>query len=363
MPTSEPLPRIFFRSLCESCRIDAGNHIIIAVSGGADSMALLHLLAKVRARLVLHLTAVWVDHGLRPAETPEEELAVRAATEKLGINCICHRVAVREYAGEQGISQEHAARDLRYGVLRKTAAELGAEYIAVAHTADDQAEEVLLRLLRGSGREGISGMRMRSRDLVRPLLNIEKKNLLTWLKEENIAFCFDSSNNDMRFLRNRVRHQLLPFLEEHFEQGIRKSLRKTADSLAVDEDLLASLTAGAEEKTIREVAQEDGETSSGALEGRGDIQKIELVRAPFRVLHPALQRRVVERLLWRIGGRASYDHILLVIKAAESGRTNSELHLGKGLRVGVFRDRLEFSYPVGKKVWRGRLFGTSDEAE
>ncbi|MCI5160201.1 MAG: tRNA(Ile)-lysidine synthetase, partial [Candidatus Electrothrix sp. AUS1_2] len=227
----------------------------------------------------------------------------------------------------------------------------GAEYIAVAHTADDQAEEVLLRLLRGSGREGVAGMRMRSRDLLRPLLNIDKKKLLAWLAEEKIPFCFDSSNDDMRFLRNRVRHRLLPFLEEHFEAGIKKSLRKTADGLAADEDLLAALTAEAEKKTIKAIRPLPSENPDD------DSLKLRLERTPFCALHPALQRRVAERLLWRIGGRAGYDHILLVIRAAESGRTNSELHLGQGLRIGVFRDRLEFSYPAGRKAWRGRLFG------
>jgi tRNA(Ile)-lysidine synthase len=350
MRKQESLPRLFFRELTESCHVAKGGRIIIAVSGGPDSMALLHLLADARKRLDLELTAVWVNHCLRPKETPREEQTVLAATEKLRINCVRHRVDAASSASEQGISLEHAARDLRYAALRATAREAGAEYIAVAHTADDQVEEILLRLLRGSGREGVSGMRMRSRDLIRPLLNIEKKDLLAWLTEQEISSCFDSSNNDMRFLRNRVRRQLLPFLEEHFEQGIKKSLRKTADSLAVDEELLAALTAEAEQKTISVLSPSEEPSESP------EFPKIQLLRAPFCALHPALQRRVVERLLWRIGGRAGYDHILLVMKAAESGRTNSELHLGRGLRVGVFRERLEFSYPVGQKAWRGRLF-------
>ena len=346
MRTTEPLPCVFFRELTESCQVAQGGGIIIAVSGGPDSMALLHLLAEIRKRFELELTAVWVDHGLRPEETPKEEETVRAAAEKLHITCIRHRVDAASSADKRRISLEHAARDLRYAVLRETAAEAGAEYIAVAHTADDQAEEILLRLLRGSGREGISGMRMRSRDLIRPLLNIEKKVLLAWLTEQGISFCLDSSNEDMRFLRNRVRHRLLPFLEEQFEQGIKKSLRKTAENLAADEELLAELTAEAEEQTIREVPPE----------APGAPPKMLLRRALFRTLHPTLQRRVVERLLWRIGGRAKYDHILLIIRAAESGRSNSELHLGCGLRAGIFRDQLEFSYPAGKKAWRGRLF-------
>ena len=346
MRNTEPLPFLFFRELTESCQVVQGGRVIIAVSGGPDSMALLHLLAEVQKRFELELTAVWVDHGLRPEETPKEGKTVLAAAEKLRLPCIRHQVDTAAYADQQGTSLEHAARDLRYAALRETARAREAEYIAVAHTADDQAEEILLRLLRGSGREGISGMRMRSRDLIRPLLNTEKKVLLAWLQEQAIPFCLDSSNEDMRFLRNRIRHQLLPFLEEHFAQGIRKSLRKSAENLAEDEDMLAALTADAADKTIRQVPPDEA----------GALPKTELLRAPFLALHPALQRRVVERLLWKTGGRAKYDHILLIIKAAKSGRTNSELHLGCGMRAGVFRDRLEFSYPMGKKAWRGRLF-------
>lgn len=343
------LPRVFFQELTTSCQVAQGSKVVVAVSGGPDSMALLHLLADAckRGKLELELTAVWVDHGLRPQETPAEEQTVRAATEQLGIPCITHRVDAASWSKEQKISLEHAARDLRYAALRNTAREVGAACIAVAHTADDQAEEILLRVLRGSGRQGVAGMQMRTRDLIRPLLNIDKSELLAWLTEQQIPFCLDSSNQDLRFLRNRVRNQLLPFLQEHFEQGIKKSLRKTADSLAVDEDLLAQFTAEAEQNTVKELSAEANSTGTGTLQ---------LVRHPFCKLHPALQRRVVERLLWKIGGRAGYDHILLVIQAADSGRTNSELHLGQGLRVGVFRDRLEFSYPAGKKAWQGRLF-------
>ncbi len=337
------LQQQFIKSLRGPCRVRMGNGVIVAVSGGPDSMALLHLLAAFQVELALTLTVVRVDHGLRPHENRQENRVVAAAAEQLGLLFIEHRVDVAGFASTQHLSIEHAARDLRYRVLRTVARDRQAHCIAVAHTADDQAEEILLKLLRGSGRKGLSGMRMRNRDLIRPLLCTQKDTLLAWLAEQGIPYCFDSSNNDPMFLRNRVRHQLLPFLQEHFNSGIRKSLRKTADCLAEDEDLLAGLT----DESAAQVVQQGVSSRSGLT--------MQIKRQLFCALHPALQRRIVEQLLWQIGARAGYDHILLVVNAAVNGRNQSELHLGRGLRVGIFRDRLEFSYPHGHISWRGRL--------
>lgn len=333
----------FLETLTGPCGIGAGAGIIAAVSGGPDSMALLHLLAAAQTRLQLRLTAVWIDHGLRPLETPQEKATVAAATAKLGIPFLPRQADVAALTKAQGLSLEHAARELRHSLLRETADACGAEWIAIGHTADDQAEELLLRLLRGSGRKGLAGMKMRSDRIIRPLLRTSKQELVDWLNGCGLASCFDSSNNDRRFLRNRVRHELLPFLKERFEPGIRQALLKTADSLAADEELLEELTEKAFQETVREVA------------GESSLPLIRLLRQPFLALPAALQRRVLEQLLWHMQSRAAYDHILLLMEAAAGGRNGSELHLSQGLRVGVFRDRLEFSYPAGRQRWRGRL--------
>lgn len=340
------LERSFLRLLVGACKIKAEQKIVIAVSGGPDSMALLHLLAAARNILKLELIAVWIDHGLRPLETPQEQETVALAAEKLDIPFLPRQAAVAVHAHTKRLSIEAAARELRYALLREVASDCGADFIAVGHTADDQAEELLLRLLRGSGRKGLAGMSMKSGEIIRPLLRFSKQDLLDWLRQCGIVFCFDSSNNERKFLRNRVRHELLPFLEEHFEPGIRSVLLKTADSLAADEDLLEQLTAEA----VRQVVQEAG----GALR---------LLRQPFRNLHSALQRRTVEQILWRLGSRAAYDQILLLTEAALQGRNRSELHLSSGLRVGVFADWLEFSYPTGRCAWRGRLLPAPNRAQ
>ncbi|NOX79988.1 MAG: tRNA lysidine(34) synthetase TilS [Deltaproteobacteria bacterium] len=316
--------------------------LVVGVSGGPDSTALLHVLAALRAPLDLGLVAVYVDHGLRPAETPDEGAYVRQSAAALGLDYEYVRVATAEHAAGAGLSLEHAARELRYEALRTVARQYGAAGIAVAHTADDQAEEILLRLIRGSGRKGLAGMRRRNRDLVRPFLETEKKVILAYLQDKNISYLQDSSNLDPRFLRNRVRHELLPFLERRFDPGIRRSLRKTAASLAE----LAALTDACWDEVI--TADDDNEE---AATGR-----IVLDRQLFGRQPAALQRRLVEKILWRLGSRARYEHILRVVEAAQQGRTGSELHLSRGLRVGVRREVLEFSYPRGRIPWRGRLY-------
>jgi tRNA(Ile)-lysidine synthase len=306
-------------------------------------MALLYLLAAVQTHLQLTVYAAWVDHGLRPSETPQERETVARAATQLGLPFFERAVDTTGCAAVSHLSIEHAARKVRYAALREVCHETGADCIAVAHTADDQAEEVLLRLLRGSGRKGVSGMQIRNGDVIRPLLETEKKDILAWLDRRNIAYCIDSSNTDVKYTRNRVRLLLLPFLRENFDQNISKSLRKTAATLTVDEDLLKQLTESAYGDVV-------------SVTGAGEEKKLRLARAAFTSLHPALQRRVAEQLLWQLDSRAGFDHILVILDTAGHGKTHTERHLSHGLRLGVFREFLEFSYPAGKAPWRGRLF-------
>jgi tRNA(Ile)-lysidine synthase len=339
-----PLEVKIRRLVTRHALVDPDSRVLVGVSGGADSLALLHLLAAMRGDVPLTLIAVYVDHGLRPSETPAEWDCVRQAAVRLDVDCACASVDVRGLATSRKLSLEHAAREARYQAFRDLARERATDRLAVAHTADDQVEEVLLRLFRGGGRKGLSGMRMRAGDLIRPLLTTRKAELLAYLQDRKIGYCQDSSNVDRRFLRNRIRLDLLPLLERVYDPGIRHALLKTAANLSEDEDLLEQLLADCWETVV---AFDGGDVA--------DRTVCRLGRAPFRSLHPALQRRLVERLLWILGCVARYQQILAVLDAARSGRTGSELHLSQGLRVRVERTFLEFSYPRGQGPWRGRL--------
>ncbi|MBP7518285.1 MAG: tRNA lysidine(34) synthetase TilS [Desulfobulbus sp.] len=340
---NHPLEQNLRRTLLAQPLLDPGSRVLVGVSGGADSMALVHLLAALRQEFRLTLVAAYVDHGLRPEETPAERACVQAAADRLGIGWETTAVDVSGHARAERMSLEHAARELRYRALADIGRRLGCDRLAVGHTADDQVEEVLLRLLRGAGRKGLAGMGPRSGWVIRPLLGVRKAELLAYLGDREIVFCTDSSNADLRFLRNRIRHHLLPLLETDYDPGVRSALAKTAANLGADEDLLAALVDEHWRQTI-----EWAEPAAGRPAAL-------LRRAPFCALHPALQRRLVERLLWRVGDTARYAHILAVTRAAQEGRSGSELHLSRGLRVTIGRDALRFTYPRGQGPWRGRL--------
>lgn len=322
--------------------LDSGCRVLVGVSGGADSLALLHIIGALQDQFALTFKALYVDHGLRPEETPAEWVCVQENAKVLQIECGRLRIDVSGLAAQHGLSLEHAARIGRYQAYHDFSLQWQSECIAVAHTADDQAEELLLRLFRGGGRKALSGMRKRSGKLIRPLLDIRKTELLAYLAAKDIQFCHDSSNDDQRFLRNRIRHGLLPLLEAEYDPGIRQALLKTAANLREDEDLLESLLAQHWDEIVVMHHAEHGVCW-------------QLDRNRFRALHTALKRRLIEKLLWRLGETARYQHIIAVLTAAVKGRTGSELHLSRGLRVAVTRTHLAFTYPQGKGSWRGRL--------
>ena len=339
-----PLERAVRQALVSESLLEKRGRVLVGVSGGPDSMALLHILAVLRAEFGLMLVVAYIDHGLRPEETPAEWACVQEAAARLELDCARVRVDVAGAAAAGKMSLEHAARALRYQAFADLSRQWATDALAVAHTADDQVEELLLRLFRGGGGKALSGMRLQSGRLIRPLLAVRKAELLAYLADKGIGFCFDSSNDNRRFLRNRVRHELLPLLEAQYDPGIRQALLKTAANLREDEDWLEHQLSLSWDQTVEL-----------RVPANADSVVCILRRDPFRCLHAALQRRMVEKLLWTIGDTTRYEHIMAVLVAARSGRTGSELHLSRGLRVGVSRDQLKFSYPQGHGPWRGRL--------
>ena len=342
-----PLVNKLKKSIAGQNLLAPGDRCLLGVSGGPDSMALLHLFAELADDLALSLVVAHADHGLRPGEAEAEAGLVRAAADALGCPFIFRALPVRAFAAEQRLSIEDAARRLRYQFFAEAAAEQGAGRIVVAHTADDQAEEILIRLLRGSGRAGLSGMEpLRAGRLIRPLLGLAKKELLAYLAQRHIPYCLDSSNQERIYLRNRVRLDLLPYLRERFNPNIDACLRRTGAILGAEEELLARL---ADQAHAAVVSEEGGEAAC-----------LTLALRPFSRQPLALQRRILEKSCWQLGCRPSFAQIDQLFRLALAGGEGSMTHLAGGVRVRREGVALRFFYPQGEMALRGNLLAPEE---
>lgn len=340
-----PLEKEILTCIRKDNLIAPGEKVVVGVSAGPDSMALMHVLASLKSELQADLVIVYVDHGLRPDESPLEKKLVLSQAESLDIICRTADVDVRERARQKKISIEHSARDLRYTVFSQVAEEEGASKIAVAHTADDQAEEVVLRLIRGTGRTGLSGMKtIRKGLIVRPFLVTSKKSLLSYLSMKNIPFCEDSSNKDPAYLRNRIRHELMPALSK-LNPNISEVLRQTAMVLQDEEIILEELTEHAW-ASITTLHKPDA-TAGGP--------SVSILLAGFFDLARAIQRRVVEKVFIEMDSQPQFKKIESILSVARTGETGAQLHFPMGLRMKKEKTRLLFSYPQGLTNRRGNL--------
>ncbi|HPS69566.1 MAG TPA: tRNA lysidine(34) synthetase TilS [Candidatus Cryosericum sp.] len=205
-----------------------GMRVVVAVSGGSDSVALVHLLCALREQYGLQVSVAHFNHRLRGADSDADQAFVENLAASLGVPCDTGTDDVHAYAAEHRLSQEEAARELRLRFLRMTAITQAADRIATGHTQDDQAETVLFRLLKGTGVRGLAGMAPRSGMMIRPLLPFSKQELQEWLVSQNLAWREDASNSDGRFERNFVRSQLIPLAESRFPAA-RQAVARTAD--------------------------------------------------------------------------------------------------------------------------------------
>jgi tRNA(Ile)-lysidine synthase len=216
-----------------------GDRVLVAVSGGPDSVALLSALARLRAEQAIALHVCHVHHGLRP-EADREAAGVRDLAARLDCPVTVERVRVSHRPGR---SPEAAARTARYAALGRAADAAGATRIALGHTADDQAETVLMRLLQGAGPRGLGGIPPRRGRLIRPLLAVDRAAVLAYLAAEGLPWVDDPSNQDPKMLRNRIRHELLPLLAAQGWPRIRTALRRTARAAREATEALDALLA------------------------------------------------------------------------------------------------------------------------
>lgn len=203
-------------------------HVIVGVSGGADSMCLLFVMLSLRSRLNMTVTAVHIHHGLRGAEADADEAFTKAFCQVQDIECVIFRTDIRAMAHREKLTEEEAGRKYRYMCFEQVRAQKHAACIAVAHHQDDQAETVLFNLARGSGLAGLSGIAPVRDKIIRPLLCLNRREIEALLEENHIDFCTDRTNFDTNYTRNKIRHQVLPFFTEEINSETVAHISKTA---------------------------------------------------------------------------------------------------------------------------------------
>lgn len=218
-----------------------GKHLLVALSGGADSTALLALLCANSATYNLRITAAHLNHMIRGAEADADEMFCRTLCARLGINLIRHRINIPQEASERGIGLETCARDARYRFLRAAMTQCGADLIATAHHANDQVETILMHLFRGTGPEGITGMRVFSGDLYRPLLELQRDQLRDYLRKHGIPWREDSTNSVADNPRNKLRLNVIPEIESIYP-GAHSAILRFARTMCIENDTLTELT-------------------------------------------------------------------------------------------------------------------------
>jgi tRNA(Ile)-lysidine synthase len=320
--------------------LQPNDSILVAVSGGPDSVALLRSLVMLAPENGWQLGVAHLNHTLRADAAAEESFVVSLAKE-LGLPCYSIKADVRAYQKDHKLSLEEAARDVRHLFLRQTAATHGYVKIALGHHANDNAELILMNLLRGSGTVGLVGMAPQrplsfdhqSKDtvyLIRPLIHCKRKEIETFLEQHSFPFVLDDSNNELYYRRNRIRHELIPMLQDSYNPSIVDALNRMADVIDSEKTWMAEIAVPALDDAV--LKQENLKLSLS-------ISKIS--DAPFTLM-PQLFRNAIFRVKGNLR-KIGHTHIEAITRLVKDGPISGSLDLPDRLRVTRERNELIFS--------------------
>ncbi|HOQ37958.1 MAG TPA: tRNA lysidine(34) synthetase TilS [Acetivibrio sp.] len=300
--------------------INKGDGIVIGVSGGPDSLCLLHILYSLKDKMGLKLFVAHVNHMLRGDESLKDESFVGDICRKLNIVFESVHIDIGKLAKERGLSLEEAGRMERYRFFDSVADRYGAERIAVAHNKNDQAETVLMNIIRGSGLDGLKGMEYKRGRIIRPFLQIERAEIENYCREHGLEPRVDSSNLENIYTRNRIRLDLIPHIDSLFKTDIVKSIGRLADLVREDSSFIEEQIDKVYNNINIEVKESEATLNISEIKG----------------YHIAVIRRIIRNIIKEIRGNLKgieSIHVDSITDLIENGRTGAMLHLPGGLRV------------------------------
>ena len=333
--------RQMHRFILRHAMIKNGETVLVAVSGGADSLALLYGLHALHSQLDCHLHVAHLNHCLRPEAAADADFVQQHAAH-LGVPCTVERAEVPHFVQRWKLSVEAAARKARYQFYEAVSTEIGATKVALGHHQDDTAETVLMNLIRGSGSTGLKGIpSVRDIKFIRPLTGFTRQQIEAFLTSEGLVPRQDSTNSDTRYFRNRIRHELIPRLESDYNPNIKIGLSRTADVL------------GAESEYLDTVAQEALVTcrvrDPDRVKTLTTPESVVLDSAKFRQFHIAVQRRVLRVCFFEVSGSLdalSFTHCEAMLRLVGGNTPNAVLALPNGLRFRRVYQHLIFEVNV-----------------
>jgi tRNA(Ile)-lysidine synthase len=327
---SERVLEGFLRTLTRFRMLEKGDSILVAVSGGPDSVALFDLLYQIRTDWHLDLHIVHLNHCLRGEASEKDQMFAERFAKDLKVPISIKKMDVEKYARDHRMTLEEAARECRFEFFKEEADRLGIRKVALGHHRDDQAETVLFRILRGTGLKGLAGIKpvgsWQGLVLLRPLIDFEKKDIEDYARSRKLTYCVDVSNREMRFMRNRIRHRLLPELERYYNPRVKQALAALAETLSLDLAFLEDLVAGHYGKVVKK-----------RKEGLILLKKKKFLGEP-----EALRFRILQRAVKELDPESEldYGHWNEFRKALESGRASYEMHVLNEVSISVERKEI-----------------------
>jgi tRNA(Ile)-lysidine synthase len=311
--------------------VEAGDTVLAAVSGGPDSVALVHILLALAPKFSFQVAIAHLNHCLRDDESERDEAFVISLAEQLELPVHVERQEVRRYQKSHRLSLEEAARQVRYRFYHAIAAKYGYKKIALGHHSDDNAELILMYLLRGSGPLGLSGIpRVRDDKIIRPLIDIKRAEIMDYIAVKGLDHIEDSSNTDSQYLRNKIRNRLIPELKAEYNPNLIDSLNRLALILDAEERWIESLIQLIFEKVI--IFEEQGRIGF-------DISALNQQTI-------AVRRRLIRKAVLKVKGnlrRIAFAHVEMAVKLAQEGPELGVLDLPDRIRISRQSDVLMMS--------------------
>ena len=290
--------------------INKNERVLVGLSGGADSVALLHVLLKIAPEMGFELCAAHLNHGIRGAEAYHDQRFVEELCKGLGVPLVCEELDIPGIARLEGKTLEQAAREKRYEFFHRAAKELGADKIAVAHHMDDQAESIMLHLIRGSGLKGLMGMEPAYGNIIRPLLWARRREIEEYAADNGLKYCTDSTNLERDASRNRIRLDLIPYIQDNLNPCFVEGLCSMGELLRQDEEYLDGLARDA----LREARTQEGYDRARLAALPLPLKSRAIRIAAFEAGATAdVERRHIERIMdmltAKTGAHADIPHI------------------------------------------------------